>query len=124
MGKVGFGQDEHTVALLHQTAVATDAATRHVASIKGVASGKVSLRDGIENCTNIGKLVGAGRALKAKKENPEAFAQAMKQVRSDAGKKAYKKGLLSENKKKKLDEIGYPFLKNSSAKHTKIITDD
>ena len=39
-------------------------------------------------------------------------------------RKAYKKGILSEDKKRKLDEIGYPFLKNSSAKHTKIITDD
>ena len=38
-------------------------------------------------------------------------------------RKAYKKGILSEDKKRKLDEIGYPFLKNSSAKHTKKLTD-
>ena len=77
-----------------------------LAGIKGVVTGKAKLGEALKNCTTIGKIVGAAQVAKAKKKDPEAFANARGKAELNAGKKAYKNAEKDKNGEVKKDKDG------------------
>ncbi len=77
-----------------------------LAGIKGVATGKAKLGEALKNCTTIGKIVGAAQVARAKKKDPEAFADARGKAELNAGKKPYKDASKKENDDVKKDKDG------------------
>lgn len=77
-----------------------------LAGIKGVVTGKAKLGEALKNCTTIGKIVGAAQVARAKKKDPEAFANARGRAELNAGKKAYKNAEKNKNDEVKKDKDG------------------